>query len=324
MRDCFQGPRDTERQISSNDISSDEDLSSFEFWWNNNTKIAQDTSFNSEAFQKVKYMLLAIWATDKNCDQSKCSLASCILNIDERLKSGQFTFLPKKGKNRAQNPGVVIAPDVIKNYVKVENLTVEQCKAFESSEKLLWINGPAGAGRSVILCGRIIQLVQPNEDNKAVLFKFGGDGNNCELYQRALKEASVEYLETIMSDVTELVTLISESTCKVIIVGIKRRDVLQKLTDTISAVTNCHIFIDDIQELLYHSVTKECSVLMDKLLSLECTVRVVCDMAQGSFHLFYKQELIDILRMITDKLSSTQLATLSMSLRNTCDLSDIL
>ena len=324
LRYCFLGPRDTQRQISSDDISSDEDLSSFEFWWNNNAKIAQDTSFNSEAFQKVKYMLLAIWATDKNCDQSKCSLASCILNIDKRLKSGQFTFLPKKGKNRAQNPGVVIAPDVIKNYVKVENLTVEQCKAFESSEKLLWINGPAGAGKSVILCGRIIQLVQPNEDNKAVLFKFGGDGNNCELYQRALKEASVEYLETSTRGLTatKLVTLISESTRKVIIVEITREDV-QKLTDTISAVTNCHIFIDDIQELLYFSETEECSVLMDKLLSLECTVRVVCDMAQGYWYIS-KQKLIDGIRIINIKLSSTQLATLSMSLRNTCDLSDIL
>ncbi|XP_063694979.1 uncharacterized protein LOC134826521 [Bolinopsis microptera] len=284
LRGCFLGASDTERQISSDDISSDEDLSSFGFWWNNNTTIAQDTRINHDAFQKVRNMLLAIWATDKNCDKSKCSLGNCISNIDERLKSGKFTFLPKKGKNSVQNPGVVTAPDVIRNFVKVENLTVEQYEAFESSENLLWINGPAGAGKSVILCGRIIKLVQLNEDNKVVLFKFGGDGNNCQLYQRALKNADVEYQETSMSDVTELVTLISESKCKVIIVEITRYDV-QKLIDTISAVTNCHIFIDDIQELLYISSTEECSVLMDKLLSLECTVMVACDMAQGYWNL---------------------------------------
>ena len=204
----------------------------------------------------------------------------------------------------------------------MENLTVEQCEVFESSENLLWINGPAGAGKSVILCGKIIKLVQLNEDNKVVLFKFGGDGNNCQLYQCALKEASVKYQETIMADVTKLVTFISESTCKVIIVEIAREDV-QKLTDTISAVTNCHIFIDDMQELLYYSEPEESSVLMDKLLSLECTVRVACDMAQA-YWLLNREDLIDRLRMITVKLSSTQLVRLSMSLRNTCDLSDIL
>ena len=334
LRGCFLRARDTERQISSDDISSDEDLfsngissdedlSSFGSWWNNNATIAQDPRISNDAFQKVRNMLLAIWATDKNyCDQSKCSLANCISNIDEGLKSGKFTFLPKKGKNRAQNPGVVPAPDVIRNYIKVENLTVEQYKAFESSENLLWINGPAGAGKSVLLCGKIIKLVQLNEDNKVVLFKFGGDGNNCQLYQCALKEASVKYQETSMADVTELVTLISESTCKVIIVEITRGDV-QELTDTISAVTNCHIFIDDMQELLYYSEPEEINELMDKLLSLECTVRVACDMAQR-YWLYDREDLIDRLRTITVKLSSTQLVRLSMSLRNTCDLSDIL
>ena len=328
MRDCFLGPRDTERLISSDDISSDEDLSSFGSWWNNNATIEQDTRINHDAFQKVRNMLLAIWATDKNYyNKSKCSLANCISNIDEGLKSGKFTFLPKKGKNRAQNPGVVPAPDVIRNYVKVENLTVEQCEAFESSENLLWINGPAGAGKSVILCGKIIKLVQLNEDNKVVLFKFGGDGNNCQLYQCALKEASVKYQETSMDDVTELVTFISESTCKVIIVEITRHDV-QKLTDTISAVTNCHLFIDDIQDLLYHCAAFEkldstVTVLMDKLLSSECSVRVACDLAQG-FYGVSEEQFIEMVHVITDKLSSSQLVTLSMNLRNTCDISNIL
>ena len=330
----FQASQNTGSQLSDSELStvifhedivnnsSDEELSSFGSWWNNNATIAQETRINHDAFQNVRNMLLAIWATDKNYDQSKCSLANCISNIDEGLKSGKFTFLPKQVKNRAQNPGVVPAPDVIRNYVKVENLTVEQYKAFESSENLLWINGPAGAGKSVLLCGKIIKLVQLNEDNKVVLFKFGGDGNNCQLYQCALKEASVECQETSMSGVTELVTLISESTCKVIIVQITYSDI-QELTDTISAVTNCHIFIDDMQELLYFSEPEESSVLMDKLLSLECTVRVACDMAQNYWY-SNKEELIYRLRMITVKLSSTQLVRLSMSLRNTCDLSDIL
>ena len=317
LRGCFQ----------IEDLSNEQN---FSFWWKNNTTIVSETISNPDSFQKVRNMLLAIWATDKKkCDQSKCSLANCILETDKRLKEGKFTFLTKKGKNRAQNPGVKKAPDVIKNYVQVENLTVEQCEAFNSTEKMLWINGPAGTGKSVILCGRIIQLVQSDEDNKVVLFKFGGDGNNCQLYQCALQKADVQYQETSTRDLTaeELVTLIiSESNSKVVIVEIRVEDV-QKLTDTISAVTNCHLFIDDIQDLLYDCAVFEkldsVTVLMDKLLLSECSVRVACDLAQGNWFVS-EEEFIGIVHVITDKLSSSQLVTLSMNLRNTCDVSNIL
>ena len=338
FRGQFQSCENTEFQLSDSELSTvifKEDIVdvnnnnelNFNFWWKNNTTIVPETIYNPGSFEKD--MLLAIWATDKKkCDQSKCSLANCILETDKRLKEGKFTFVPKQGKNRAQNPGVIEAPDVIRNYVQVENLTVEQCEAFNSTKKMLWINGPAGTGKSVILCGRIIQLVQSDEDNKVVLFKFGGDGNNCQLYQCALQKANVEYQETSTRDLTaeELVTLISDSNCKVIIVEITRTDV-QKLTDTISAVTNCHLFIDDIQELLNYCAARRkldsVTVLMDKLLLSECSVRVACDLAQ-SYYGVSGEEFIEMVHVITDKLSSSQLVTLSMNLRNTCDISNIL
>ena len=339
FRGQFQSSENKEFQLSDSELSTvifKEDIVdfnnnnelNFSFWWKNNTTIVPETIYNPGSFEKD--MLLAIWATDKKkCDQSKCSLANCILETDKRLKEGKFTFSTKKGKNRAQNPGVKKAPDVIKNYVQVENLTVEQCEAFNSTEKMLWINGPAGTWKSVILCGRMIKLVQSDEDNKVVLFKFGGDGNNCQLYQCALQKANVEYQETSTRDLTaeELVTLIiSESNCKVIIVEITRYDV-QKLTDTISAVTNCRLFIDDIQDLLNYCANGKLdsvTVLMDKLLLSNCSVRVACDLAQGYYFGVYGEQFIGMVRVITDKLSSSQLVTLSMNLRNTCDISNIL
>ena len=320
-------------QPGTNSIIFKEDLDNFSAWWMENVinnPLIPDPGVNlPNNCEKVRNTLLALWCTEKNkCDQSRCSLGQSILNISKRLKEGKFTFVPKQGKNRAQNPGVIEAPDVIRNYVQVENLTVEQCEAFNSTEKMLWINGPAGTGKSVILCGRIIQLVQSDEDNKVVLFKFGGDGNNCQLYQCALQKANVEYQETSTRGLTakKLVTLISESKCKVIIVEIRHNDV-QKLTDTISAVTNCHMFIDDIQELLYYCATMKMdsvTILMDKLLLSECSVRVACDLAQGYYFVVSEEVFIEMVHVITDKLSSSQLVTLSMNLRNTCDISNIL
>ena len=69
------------------------------------------------------------------------------MDFNKQLKEGCITFATKKGKRRDQNPGVVKAPDVIRNYVKVENPTVEQDNAFNSEEDLLWINGRQGRER---------------------------------------------------------------------------------------------------------------------------------------------------------------------------------
>ena len=105
------------------------------------------------------------------------------MDVKKQLKEGHITFEPKKGKYRDQNPGVVKAPDVISKYVGVINLTTQQNDVFYSSEKLLWINGPAGAGKTVILCGKIIQLIQSDNNNKVTISDHRGllwsPGNTC-------------------------------------------------------------------------------------------------------------------------------------------------
>ena len=318
---------------ASDDISSDEDLSSFGSWWNNNATIAQDTTINHDAFQNVRNMLLAIWATDKNCDQSKCSLANCILKIDERLKSGKFTFSTKKGKNRAQNPGVVPLPDldVIRKYVKVENLTVEQNQVFNSNENMLWINGPAGAGKTVILCGKIIQLLQSDRDSKVVVFKFTGEGNNSQHYQDALHNASIDY--KLISTSTrhdhtpaQLADLITGSVCNVIIVELTGRANTTELTDRLTLLSGYHLFVDDIQTVIQYDTTAEmCTVLINNLLDLSAnkTVWIACDIVQV-WSIMDTKNISIVANLLTDKLTPNQRATLSMNLRNTFDLSIIL
>ena len=115
------------------------------------------------------------------------------------------------------------APDFISKYVGVLNLTTQQNDVFYSSENMLWINGPAGAGKTVILCGKIIQLIQSDCDSKVVVFKFVGHGNNSQHYQHALDKASIKYelISTYSKDdhtFAQLADLITESS--VIIVEI--------------------------------------------------------------------------------------------------------
>ena len=191
-----------------NSIIFKEDFSDFATWWNRhtNTLLLPVPAYNftyheptdysiteqliiAASRKKTRNMLLAIWCTDHNfCDLQKCSLGWCIKDIDEKLRTGKFVF-------RKNNPLNVRAPDVIKESLYVENLTKQQYDVFNTERRFLWILGPAGTGKSVILAGRIIQQVHSNESNRVVLFRFGGKGNNNRTYQQALDKENVKYSE---------------------------------------------------------------------------------------------------------------------------------
>ncbi|XP_063683208.1 uncharacterized protein LOC134817805 [Bolinopsis microptera] len=235
-------------QLSDDELSTiifEEDVSTFNAWWAENVtqaissirRASEETvssreipisGYNQDSHEKARNILLAIWATERDtCHKSKCSLGQCIVDVNKQLKEGRITFEPKKGKKRSRNPGVVTAPDVISRYVGVLNLTTQQNDVFNSNENLLWINGPAGAGKTVILCGKIIQLIQSDNNNKVVVFKFTGEGNNSQHYQDALKKARIEYKLISTSDnehtPAQLADLITESLCSVILVEITGR-----------------------------------------------------------------------------------------------------
>ena len=88
-------------------------FSAFADWWADNVtqatpsvrRVSKETvssteiimpGYNKGSHEKVKYNLLAIWATEKDkCDQSKCSLGKCIMDINKELKKGHITFETK-------------------------------------------------------------------------------------------------------------------------------------------------------------------------------------------------------------------------------------
>ena len=172
-----------------NSIIFKEDISDFATWWHRHTNalLSPVPAYNFTYSKKSRNMLLACWCTDQNvCDLQKCSLGWCIKDIDEKLRTGKFVF-------RKNNPLNVRAPEVIKESLYVENLTKQQYDVFNTEKRFLWILGPAGTGKSVILAGRIIQQVHSNDSNRVVLFRFGGNSNR--IYQQALDKENVEYSE---------------------------------------------------------------------------------------------------------------------------------
>ena len=311
-------------------LRSDENVSPFVAWWAANVTQADIPS--PEFHEKARNILLAIWATERDtCDKSKCSLGQCIADVNKELKEGLITFETKIGKKRKPNPEVVKAPDVISNYIGVLNLTTQQNSVFNSSENLLWINGPAGAGKTVILCGKILQLLEFDKDNKVVVFKFTGEGNNSQHYQSALDKASIEYkLISINSGdkhtPAKLATLITESLCSVVIVEITGFPNITYLTDRLSPLSGYHLFVDDIQTVIKSRSTAEMwTVLISKLVesSADKNVWIACDFAQA-WYVTDTRSIVTVANVIINILKPIQRATLSRNLRNTFDLSSIL
>ena len=188
-------------------IITEEDLEQFSTWWKNNVTgiIYIMDEPESSNHDKVRDVLLAIWCTDlDDCDKSKCSLGRCIKDIDDKLRGGEFTF-------RTNNPNVVPAPLIIRDYLGEKNLTKPQLEAFNSEQKCLWIFGPAGSGKSVILLAKLIQVAQSDENSRCILFcfmdRYRTEDNQMQLklYETALNKAGIHY--SIIEDLIEITNI---------------------------------------------------------------------------------------------------------------------
>ena len=339
-----------------------DDLVDFKSWWQKNVTnqvTSADVLETSPAkLNEVKEILLAIWCTDKNqCDALKCSLGRSIVEINEALKRGKITYLSKK---RLENPNVMnVAHEKVKNVcyidadsnhtvnifkdiLSVDNLTSEQNYAFGRNENMLIINGPAGSGKTVILLAKMIQFIKSDEQNRAALIIFKGapDKNSTKRYRDILQEAGISNIAVIQdysdddSDTILQCRKIIESTSgeknnKVVIVEVPNRffEVATKIRDLlnlIAGLTRLHVFIDDYQILhgQYELKLPELLEIFRKRDSGNNSIWITCDLTQRSEVVV--SDVIEVNPAIIREVPSVNIVTLSLNLRNTCDISGIL
>ena len=313
-------------------IIFEEDIKRFSVWWEENVNCFIPKEVPNRETQnkhdKVRDILLAVWCTDKDkVDMTKCSLDRCIREIDERLKSGKFTY-------RETNPDVVPSPPFVKKYLGLENLTKQQHDILLSNEKLLWINGPAGAGKTVILMAKIIQMIKLDKDAKVFLFVHTG-WNDQELrasawyYQKVLNKASIKNvtIRTSSLDKCEEVSMRIQQqktdyqVMIVHVVSLIKESAWMK--DIFSKIDGCHVFVDDMQCFLGMSESDEEYFKFLKT-GLEFSHRgryfwIGCDIAQCLSYL-------SGIRMVhmTRFLSSSHRKNMSKNLRNTNNLAQAL
>ena len=320
--------------ITKVDIESDDSFSS---WWKTNVteELLMDIQ-SPVSFEETKNVLLALWANKNNiCQKNLCSLGRNIRDIDTKLKTAIITFEKKGVRNDNSNPGVVEAPPEVRDYVGIKYLTTGQDKTLKSKEMLLWINGPAGSGKTVVMCGKILQLALSDKKNKIVVFTFSGEGNNANLYQTALSKAGVN-CKTITNNVATLdksdeINDVKEH-YQVVIVKMERFPLGDDFTELVESQIDSSIFIDDMQAVMFQYTLSftysSFSKLLDALIKLSGThhVCVVCDLVQATKIGYFSEERDAYLNLnaTLEEKFNVQRVTLPKNLRNTQDISTVL
>ena len=325
-----------------------EELNDFPKWWMDHISIPGEIALSP---LRDTYILLALWCTEKNkCDKLKCSMGQTIANIDKCLKDGDFTFI---SKNRDPNPGVASEiPPMIKEHFGLKNLTVEQLSALNSDKKFLWINGPAGVGKSVVIMGKILKLAKSNDKHKIALFHFV---SNCDNYSyqnlSVLESAKIKYMPKILPDswhwkgrdeqyaasaLCDKISVCHQSNQVAVIVLDEasmqnyRKPWLSKI---IGRQKHCSLFIDDFQSLfsVNNYIYSDVPMLTNTLIELSCanTVWVACDVAQAQIGPYYLYSLKpdttkDVVISAISKIPQEQWVNLTKNMRNTFELSAVL
>ena len=326
-------------------IIFDAHLGDFSKWWDVNVTQKVTSRYKGEKggansdtdLERVKHILLAISCTEVDePDNSRFSLAKTVRIIDKQLREGLITLEQKVGKPKDRmscNPGVEKAPDVIAKYIGVKYLTPQQIEILSSDENLMWINGPAGSGKTVILSGKMILQATINKE-KVVVFKITGSNvNYSTIYECTCKKAGLDYdlislggyKDYGTSGPSKIADDISLTEKRVVIVEIKRTiNTLARFPEIIGKLADCNVIVDDI-----HGFVRLSKKLLQSLITISSskTVWIGCDTAQRSRFNKTRQRNFTITKFnsfILENVPVKQRVTLSKNLRNTHDLSTCL
>ncbi|XP_063685045.1 uncharacterized protein LOC134819181 [Bolinopsis microptera] len=138
--------------------------------------------------QKIIPILIGLWCTN-NKNVGGESLASCILEIDHKLKTAAITRQPKGPFNRE----IKGSSPLFKKYLGIECLTQEQSDIFKCKQNYLCITGAPGSGKSVLLQGKMIELAKlvAGGGKPVVVIIFGQSALNQ--YEMVCKNAGIRY-----------------------------------------------------------------------------------------------------------------------------------
>ena len=333
---------------------------------------------STEAGDKICRCLLGLWLinVDNSWDQehSKNNITFCIQDISEKLKNANVTRKlvdnankpSKKGKDRnkkyPENPAFIESPQIFKDFLKVNCLTKGQYDVFECKERFLFIEGPAGSGKTIAMLGKIIDLALNTPPLSRILLIIAGDDsasmieNHMKLFRSISEDIdakevlfgeqiseNMELEDHLDESHASLLSAIKSDNCKIVILactGTLARGMhhVLKMFD--------YIFVDDFQTLsdlaninVNHSTLNFGATYMGTLISEgllpmmrskalhKTSVWIFCDEGQSCFEWHnVMNNMKTAAWKSTNRLKKQFLKQifLSVNLRNTYEISSVL
>ena len=333
-------------------------FSSFQAWWNENvTDKTTSVSVSEETMATLTDLLLGLWNIDSKNQVSleKCSFGSNIKKVDSQLRDAQITYGFRKSDDPEYNNPNLIQADNVFQRMGIQFLSQEQDHVYQSTKKFLWVNGPAGSGKTILIIGKAIKTAQANE-GKVVIFKNMSEERSRKMYQNSLEGSSVKY-ETISIDIEEHLLDVDEideiandfansicftfTSCNVALLELcplyqltRNFGGLQVINKIITSIVQL-LRENDIHKPLACFIDDEHCLLVDKLYDREtrinefiqitsetnnnCSIFIFTDIAQSSDHMAPENE--DSLSPVTDSMMNTYgTLHLSKNFRNTFEI----
>ena len=365
-------------RIDRRDLLLSDDFTNFAKWFDENIHALKNQSVDNQVVivEKIKCYLLGLWCmNNKNFfAENKCNFAQCIKNVDNFLKKAIITGRSiredeakrkspspllgrsKRKKTRTSsgsdtdNDEIHYSSDIFKRYLNIQCLSRGQQEIFDCNERFLWVNGPAGSGKTVVMLAKILQIIleqhsiKQNSTKKVIL--ICPDLIDCSAVKRhqrfldTIKGAPYEII-AVDTDIDKLISQITRSTHRVMLLKSRLTEsgsFIMLLKNLIKLLRGSyHIIVDDFQLDKFwtdssdqpEAITgfiramgnaKECS-------NADISVWIFCDLAQQIlYETLYQANHIEKLNENhrSELKSSFKTKSLEVNLRNTCDISQLL
>ena len=340
---------------SSESITSHDQKNIFHQWWEDNVLKRTDNEYGFVGTSTIN-ILIGLWNIDSqnNIDpDEQCSFGSNIMKVDAQLRNANITHgFRNPWKPGFNNPNFVQADGVFK-AMRIEYLSKEQEKVFKSKERFLWINGPAGSGKTLLILGKAIQAAKSGE--YVVIFTNGSGDRSMETYHKSLTKAKIPFNSMKRSEVmrsqwsltgvVQKIDLSLKESCRILLLPsvmdfyifsqFSRNESLEIIKDIISNTIaldekgrQYNFLVDDEQFLLrdrrYNSRQEKIQEIQELTESNErCLIWIFSDITQSFDHT--KPQNFDSLLSSMESLKQTySRQNLMLNLRNTFEITNIL
>lgn len=310
------GLKKTELNHASSIVLSD-DLNEFSRWFGDNLPgLDTDPTDTDGITLEARTCLLGLWAMyyhskgNYRWNENKCRLSDCIQDVDKKLKQGIVTAKLLKEHNQSK----VIRPlnndqrkrtvtemgdepenqDLIfDDIMEIKSLSKAQGDIFRSDERFLWVNGPAGAGKTMVMLGKILKIIKDPNSNKKIILVCPNlyDCTAFKRHQHFFTEKAVSYdtptVERFDADYLEQVMIGCKS--KVIMIKSKcsKGGSFMELLGMLANLRHgqYHIMVDDLQlDTFWRDVSDEPLVIQNFIKAMDSAKN--CEQKNISFWIF--------------------------------------